>query len=48
MKLRSGREYYGDTPYNVILDFDYASEMWMKNKVSIGGGLFKYKINLCN
>ena len=40
MILRSGRLIGEDT---VIIDFDYASREWRKNKISIGQGSFKYK-----
>lgn len=45
MKLRNGKEYYIDNPiYEVSIDFDFASNMWRKNKIYIGEGSFKYKI----
>lgn len=44
MKLRSGKEYYFETPpYNIAIDFDHASKMWRMNKLYIGEGSFKYK-----
>jgi hypothetical protein len=27
---------------NIDIDFDKASELWRKNKISIGNGCFKY------
>jgi hypothetical protein len=29
--------------YKVNIDFDHASKMWRKNKISLGNGMFKYK-----
>lgn len=44
MKLRNGKEYYFDTPlYEVVIDFENASKLWRKNKISLVNGLFKYK-----
>ena len=40
MILRSGRRIGGDA---VIIDFDYSSREWRKNKIAIGQGSFKYK-----
>lgn len=31
--------------YDVVIDFDEASEEWQKNKISIGNGMYKYKSN---
>ena len=30
--------------YSVNIDFDNASNEWRKNKISLGNGMFKYKI----
>ena len=27
----------------VVIDFEKASREWMKNKISVGGGMFVYK-----
>jgi len=48
MILRSGKVIgettcYKKKQYEVIIDFDYASTMWHKNKISLGNGMFKYK-----
>jgi len=40
MILRNGKMIGND--YKII-DFDYSSKMWRKNKKSIGYGMFKYK-----
>jgi len=29
--------------YSVNIDFDNASKVWRKNKISLGNGMFKYK-----
>ena len=29
--------------YVVNIDFDESSKAWRKNKISLGGGMFKYK-----
>ena len=31
--------------YDVVIDFDEASEEWQKNKISIGNDMYKYKSN---
>ena len=47
MILRNGKIIGETTPYKkqyeVNIDFDYASEMWRKNKIPLGNGMFKYK-----
>ena len=48
MILRNGKvigetAYCYKKQYQVIIDFDYASTMWCKNKISLGNGMFKYK-----
>ena len=40
MILRSGKRIGRD---NLPIDFDEASKLWRKNKISIGYGQFKYK-----
>ena len=45
MILRSGRRIGGDA---VIIDFDYSSREWRKNKIAIGQGSFKYQISNIN
>ena len=30
-------------PYSNKIDFDKGSKEWRKNKISLGGGVFKYK-----
>jgi len=42
MILRNGK-IIGETQYQFIIDFDYASKMWRQNKISLGDGKFKYK-----
>ena len=34
--------------YDVVIDFDEASEEWQKNKISIGNGMYKYQANSKN
>lgn len=34
--------------YDVVIDFDDASEEWKKNKISIGNGMYKYQANSKN
>ena len=34
-----------DKELEVKINFDYASKMWMKNKISIENGEYKYKDN---
>ena len=34
-----------NTDLEVKIDFSYASKMWMKNKLSIENGEYKYKDN---
>jgi hypothetical protein len=41
MILRSGRMIGSD---QVIINFDEASLKWMKNKIHLGEGIFKYNI----
>ena len=37
MKLRSGKEYFYECPlFEVKIDFDHASKMWLQNKIKIG------------
>ena len=37
MKLRNGKEYFYDCPlFEVKIDFDHASKMWLQNKIKIG------------
>ena len=33
-----------EPPYSVNIDFDDSSKAWRKNKISLGEGMFKYKI----
>ena len=40
MLLRSGKS-YGEI-YEVVIDFDYASREWRKNKKCVGNGSFVY------
>ncbi len=40
MILRSGKRIGFDYP---LIDFDYASKAWMKNKIKLRNGSFKYK-----
>ena len=42
MKTRSQTKYANLALYEVIIDFDEASEAWKANKVSIGNGSYKY------
>lgn len=42
MILRSGRMIGSD---QVIINFDDASLKWRKNKIHLGEGIFKYKLN---
>lgn len=42
MILRSGKRVGND---NIPINFDEASKLWRKNKISIGNGLFQYKLN---
>ena len=44
MILRSGRRIGGDA---VIIDFDYSSREWRKNKIAIGQGSFKSILIVC-
>ena len=39
MILRNGKMY---GCLEVIIDFDYASKMWRKNKIKYGEGQFRY------
>ena len=39
MKTRSQTT---QSPYEVIIDFDGASQAWRQNKKSIGNGIYKY------
>jgi len=44
MKLRSGKEYFYDCPlFEVKIDFDHASKMWLQNKIKIENGCYRYK-----
>ena len=44
MKLRNGKEYFYDSPiFEVKIDFDHASKMWLQNKIKIGNGCYEYK-----
>ena len=48
MILRNGKMigetvYYQKTQYQVIINFDYASAMWRKNKDYLGNGRIEYK-----
>ena len=40
MILRNGKMIGSD---QVVIDFDYASNMWRQNKIYLGPGMFKYK-----
>lgn len=44
MKLRNGKEYFYDSPiFEMKIDFDHASKMWLQNKIKIGNGCYGYK-----
>ena len=46
MKLRSGKEYFYDCPlFEVKIDFDHASKMWLQNKIKIENGCYRYRTN---
>ena len=54
MKTRSQTKYDNIIPYEVIINFDEASEAWKENKLSIGNGSYRYlckkrgiKNNIC-
>lgn len=42
MKTRSQYKYDNSSPYEVIINFDEASEAWKENKLSIGNGSYRY------
>jgi len=42
MKTRSETKYENSSLYEVIIDFDEASEAWKANKRSTGNGCYKY------
>ena len=42
MKTRSETKYEKSSLYEVIIDFDQASEAWKANKRSVGNGCYKY------
>ena len=51
MLLRNRKVIYNnltDTELEVKINFDYASKMWRKNKISIENGQYIYKDNQIN
>lgn len=42
MKTRSEYKYENSSLYEVIIDFNEASEAWKANKRSVGNGCYKY------
>jgi hypothetical protein len=42
MKTRNQTKYEQSALFEVDIDFDYASEAWKSNKISIGNGSYKY------
>lgn len=42
MKTRSQTKYELCAPFEVIINFNEASEEWKKNKISIGNGSYNY------
>jgi hypothetical protein len=42
MQTRSQTKYDNSALYEVIIDFDGASQAWKSNKKSIGNGSYKY------
>lgn len=44
MKLRNGKEYFYDSSiFEIKIDFDHASKLWLQNKIKIGNGCYEYK-----
>ena len=42
MKTRSQTNYENSAKFEVNIDFDEASKAWTQNKISYGGGMYRY------